>query len=60
MRKDTSKMDKVEGFETLYVDTYKTKFYIYCPYYETTIGPAFQSLEDLKEYAEEHYRGSYV
>ena len=53
-------MPNVSGFDTLKIEEYNGKFYIYSWYDKTTIGPVLYSVEELEKYAKENYLGSYV
>jgi len=57
---EEKEMPNVSGFDTLKIEEYNGKFYIYSWYDKTTIGPVLYSVEELEKYAKENYLGSYV
>ena len=52
-------MNKVKGFDTLAIKEHGGKFYIMSLYDGATIGPAFNSIDELEKFADEKYTREY-
>jgi hypothetical protein len=50
---------KVSGFDTLEIKERNGKFYIFDLFIKRTIGPEFDSVEELERYADKTYTGEY-